>query len=54
MGRAVVIGGGLAGMLAAAALAPFADDVTIVEQRDVPATHPTPGENLPRTGTSTC
>ncbi|GAA5706171.1 hypothetical protein AQJ43_37055 [Streptomyces avermitilis] len=48
MGRAVVIGGGLAGMLAAAALAPFADDVTIVEQRDVPATHPTPGENLPQ------
>ncbi|MER5933503.1 FAD-dependent monooxygenase [Streptomyces sp. NPDC002054] len=34
--RAVVIGGGLAGLLAAAALAPYADRVTVVERDALP------------------
>ncbi|MEU1457821.1 FAD-dependent monooxygenase [Streptomyces avermitilis] len=45
--RAVVIGGGLAGMLAAAAVIPFADDVTIVERDALPA-QPASREGLPQ------
>ncbi|MDQ1024713.1 2-polyprenyl-6-methoxyphenol hydroxylase-like FAD-dependent oxidoreductase [Streptomyces umbrinus] len=47
MRRAVVIGGGLAGMLAAAAVVPFADEVTIVE-RDVLPQGPEPRRGLPQ------
>ncbi|WP_330333560.1 FAD-dependent monooxygenase [Streptomyces sp. NBC_00536] len=36
--EAVVIGGGLAGMLAAAALAPYADRVTVIERDTLPRT----------------
>ncbi|MET3984381.1 FAD-dependent monooxygenase [Streptomyces sp. PvR034] len=36
--EAVVIGGGLTGMLAAAALAPYADRVTVIERDVLPAT----------------
>ncbi|WP_240137086.1 FAD-dependent monooxygenase [Streptomyces sp. MUM 178J] len=45
--RAVVIGGGLAGMLGAAALAGFADEVTVVE-RDVLPEGPEPRRSLPQ------
>ncbi|MFF6995224.1 FAD-dependent oxidoreductase [Streptomyces sp. NPDC008313] len=44
---AVVIGGGLAGMLAAAAAVPFADAVTIVE-RDILPRGPEPRKGLPQ------
>ncbi|MFI1015102.1 NAD(P)/FAD-dependent oxidoreductase [Streptomyces sp. NPDC020965] len=45
--RAVVIGGGLAGMLAAAALAEFSDEVTVVERDRLPA-GPDPRTSLPQ------
>ncbi len=45
--RAVVIGGGLAGMLAAAVLADFADEVTVIE-RDTLPTGPEPRTSLPQ------
>ncbi|MET7617744.1 FAD-dependent monooxygenase [Streptomyces sp. NPDC005408] len=47
--RAVVIGAGLAGMLAAAALGEFADEITIVE-RDTLPTGPEPRKHLPQAG----
>ncbi|WP_257005044.1 FAD-dependent monooxygenase [Streptomyces sp. Tue6028] len=47
MRRATVIGGGPAGMLAAAALAPFCDRVTLVE-RDVLPHGPHPRKGLPQ------
>ncbi|MEV7419784.1 FAD-dependent monooxygenase [Streptomyces sp. NPDC089919] len=47
--RAVVIGGGLAGMLAAAAIAPYADEVTVVERDVLPATAE-PRRYLPQSG----
>ncbi|MFJ5553281.1 pyridine nucleotide-disulfide oxidoreductase [Streptomyces sp. NPDC093225] len=46
-GRAVIIGGSLAGMLAAAALSPYADEVVIVE-RDVLPTGPEGRRHLPQ------
>lgn len=45
--RAVVVGGGMAGMLAAAALADAADEVTIIE-RDVLPAGPEPRRSLPQ------
>ncbi|GLF98295.1 pyridine nucleotide-disulfide oxidoreductase [Streptomyces yaizuensis] len=45
--RAVVIGGGVAGMLAAAALDGFADEITVVE-RDVLPPGPEPRKSLPQ------
>ncbi|MEU9098468.1 FAD-dependent monooxygenase [Streptomyces sp. NPDC048361] len=45
--RAVVIGGGTAGMLAAAALSEYADDVTVVE-RDTLPDGPHPRKGLPQ------
>ncbi|MER6912016.1 FAD-dependent monooxygenase [Streptomyces sp. NPDC000594] len=45
--RAVVIGGGLAGMLAAAALDGFADEITVVERDTLPP-GPTPRVSLPQ------
>ncbi|MDJ0382691.1 FAD-dependent oxidoreductase [Streptomyces sp. G-G2] len=45
--EAVVIGGGLTGMLAAAALAPYADRVTVIE-RDVLPAGPEPRAFLPQ------
>ncbi|WP_328393829.1 FAD-dependent monooxygenase [Streptomyces sp. NBC_00390] len=45
--RAVVIGGGMAGMLAAAVLADFADEVTIVERDALPEL-PEPRKSLPQ------
>ncbi|MFI1886189.1 FAD-dependent monooxygenase [Streptomyces jumonjinensis] len=45
--RAVVIGGGLAGMLAAAALDGFADEITVVE-RDLLPDGPLPRKSLPQ------
>ncbi|CAM5616306.1 FAD-dependent oxidoreductase [Streptomyces xanthochromogenes] len=45
--RAVVIGGGLAGMLAAAALSGSVDEVTVIEQ-DVLPSGPEPRRNLPQ------
>ncbi|MEV2234989.1 FAD-dependent oxidoreductase [Streptomyces phaeochromogenes] len=47
MRRAIVIGGGLSGMLAATALVPFADEVTVVE-RDVLPRGPHPRKGLPQ------
>ncbi|MFD0069984.1 FAD-binding protein, partial [Streptomyces sp. NPDC127574] len=44
---AIVIGGGLAGMLAAAALAPHVDTVTIVERDGLPD-GPDPRKGLPQ------
>ncbi|MFD7019802.1 FAD-dependent oxidoreductase [Streptomyces sp. NPDC059928] len=46
-GRAVVIGGGLAGMLAAAALSGSVDEITVIEQDALPA-GPEPRRNLPQ------
>ncbi|WP_063753451.1 hypothetical protein [Streptomyces sp. NRRL S-87] len=46
-GRAVIIGGSLAGMLAAAALSPYAEEVVIVE-RDVLPTGPEGRRHLPQ------
>lgn len=45
--RAVVIGGGMAGMLAAAVLADFMDEVTVIE-RDVLPEGPQPRRSLPQ------
>ncbi|MCX4825539.1 FAD-dependent monooxygenase [Streptomyces sp. NBC_01142] len=45
--RAVVIGGGMAGMLAAAVLADFADEVTVIE-RDALPEGPEPRKSLPQ------
>ncbi|ANW17353.1 FAD-dependent oxidoreductase [Streptomyces clavuligerus] len=45
--RAVVIGGGLAGMLAAAALDGLADEITVVERDALPA-GPAPRKGLPQ------
>jgi 2-polyprenyl-6-methoxyphenol hydroxylase-like FAD-dependent oxidoreductase len=47
MRRAVVIGGGLAGILAAAAVVPYADQVTVVE-RDALPQKPQPRPGLPQ------
>ncbi|MEU4716961.1 NAD-binding protein, partial [Micromonospora purpureochromogenes] len=47
MSRAVVLGGGLAGMLAAAALARAVDEVTVVERDQLP-TEPQPRKGLPQ------
>ncbi|MFI6053166.1 FAD-dependent oxidoreductase [Streptomyces violascens] len=46
-GRAVVVGGGLAGMLAAAALSGTVDEITVIEQDALPA-GPEPRRNLPQ------
>ncbi|MFF3323699.1 FAD-dependent oxidoreductase [Streptomyces sp. NPDC002889] len=45
--RAVIIGGGMAGMLAAAVLAGHADEVTVIE-RDALPTRPEPRKSLPQ------
>ncbi|MCD9194663.1 FAD-dependent oxidoreductase [Streptomyces albireticuli] len=45
--RAVVLGAGLTGMLAAAALAPHADEVVVVDRDDMPA-GPAPRKGLPQ------
>ncbi|MFJ8311408.1 MULTISPECIES: FAD-dependent monooxygenase [unclassified Streptomyces] len=45
--RAVVIGGGLAGMLAAAALSGYADEITVVERDGLPD-GPVPRKGLPQ------
>lgn len=45
--RAVVIGGGMAGMLAAAVLADFTDEVTVIE-RDALPEGPAPRKSLPQ------
>ncbi|WP_405573956.1 FAD-dependent oxidoreductase [Streptomyces sp. NBC_01167] len=45
--RAVIVGGGLAGMLAAAACRAFVDDVTIVERDELPG-GPEPRKGLPQ------
>ncbi|MGW6460242.1 FAD-dependent oxidoreductase [Streptomyces sp. NPDC055078] len=45
--RAVVVGGGLAGMLAAAVLAEFTDEVTVIE-RDLLPEGPAPRTSLPQ------
>jgi 2-polyprenyl-6-methoxyphenol hydroxylase-like FAD-dependent oxidoreductase len=47
MTHALVLGGGLAGMLSAAALAPYVDEVTIVEQDRLPDS-PQPRRGLPQ------
>lgn len=52
-GRAVIVGGGLAGMLSAAALAGHCDEITVIEQDTLP-TGPQPRKCLPRPGTATC
>ncbi|MEO3975282.1 FAD-dependent oxidoreductase [Streptomyces sp. CAU 1734] len=47
--RAVVLGGGLAGMLAAAALRGLADDIRVVENDELPES-PAPRRGLPQAG----
>ena len=46
-GRAVIVGGGLAGMLSAAALAGHCDEITVIEQDTLP-TGPQPRKCLPQ------
>lgn len=45
--RVLILGGGLAGTLTAAAVAPFCDEVVIVERHSLPAT-PAPRRGLPQ------